>query len=124
MKTRTARRISQVFFFSLFLFFVVISDLRYLKGYPVSLFLELDPLVAFATAITTHTVYKGLLWSLLLIRRPCCSGGSSATGFVPTASCIISPAGCWASAGRRNANASSPTATAASISSNTSSSSP
>jgi polyferredoxin/formate hydrogenlyase subunit 6/NADH:ubiquinone oxidoreductase subunit I len=67
MKARTARRIAQVFFFSLFLFFVFITDLRYLKGYPVSLFLELDPLVAFATAITTHTVYMGLLWSLLLI---------------------------------------------------------
>ncbi len=66
MKIRTARRISQVFFFSLFLFFVIITDLRYLKGYPASLFLELDPLVSFATAITTHTVYKGLLWSLLL----------------------------------------------------------
>ena len=50
---RTVRRISQVFFFSLFLFFVFVTDLRYLKGYPVSLFLELDPLVAFATAITT-----------------------------------------------------------------------
>jgi polyferredoxin/formate hydrogenlyase subunit 6/NADH:ubiquinone oxidoreductase subunit I len=67
MKARTARRIAQVFFFSLFLFFVVVTDLRYLKGYPVSLFLELDPLVAFATAITTHTIYMGLLWSLLLI---------------------------------------------------------
>ena len=65
MKIRTARRISQVFFFSLFLFFVIITDLRYLKGYPASLFLELDPLVSFATAITTHTVYKGLLWSHL-----------------------------------------------------------
>ena len=67
MKTRTVRRLAQVFFFSLFLFFVFVTDLRYLKGYPVSLFLELDPLVSFATAITTHTVYMGLLWSLLLI---------------------------------------------------------
>jgi hypothetical protein len=48
-------------------FFRFVTDLRYLKGYPVSLFLELDPLVAFATAITTHTIYMGLLWSLLLI---------------------------------------------------------
>ena len=63
-----ARRASQVFFFSLFTFFCVITDLRYLKGYPASLFLELDPLVAVATAITTHTVYKGLLWSLALRR--------------------------------------------------------
>ena len=64
---RNARRISQVFFFTLFLFFVIVTDLRYLKGYPVSLFLELDPLVSVATAITTHSVYIGLLWSLLLI---------------------------------------------------------
>jgi polyferredoxin len=62
-----ARRASQVFFFSLFTFFCVITDLRYLKGYPASLFLEMDPLVATATAITTHTIYKGLLWSLVLI---------------------------------------------------------
>jgi len=67
MKIRTARRISQVFFFSLFVFFAVVTDLRYLKGYPASLFLELDPLVATATAITTHSIYKGLLWSLLLL---------------------------------------------------------
>ena len=67
MKARTARRISQVFFFSLFLFFVAVSDLRFLKGYPVSLFLELDPLVALAAAITTHTICKGLLWSLVLL---------------------------------------------------------
>ncbi len=64
---RNTRRVAQVFFFCLFLFFVFVTDLRYLKGYPVSLFLQLDPLVAFATAITTHTVYMGLLWSLLLI---------------------------------------------------------
>jgi polyferredoxin len=67
MKLRTARRISQVFFFSLFTFFVVVTDLRYLKGYPASLFLEVDPLVAIATAITSHAIYKGLLWSLLLL---------------------------------------------------------
>ena len=64
---RNTRRVAQVFFFTLFLFFVFVTDLRYLKGYPVSLFLELDPLVSFATAITTHTVYMGLMWSLLLI---------------------------------------------------------
>ena len=67
LKLRNVRRVAQVFFFALFLFFVFVTDLRYLKGYPVSLYLELDPLVAFATAITTHTVYMGLLWSLLLI---------------------------------------------------------
>ena len=54
LKLRNVRRVAQVFFFGLFLFLVIIADLRYLKGYPASLFLELDPLVAFATAITTQ----------------------------------------------------------------------
>jgi polyferredoxin len=67
MKLRTARRISQVFFFGLFCFVVIIADLRFLGGYPVSLFLELDPLVAVATALSTHTLYIGLLWSLALL---------------------------------------------------------
>lgn len=67
MKIRTARRISQLFFFSLFLFFLAVADLRYLKGYPVSLFLELDPLVAVATALASHTLYQGMLWSLVLL---------------------------------------------------------
>ena len=67
LKLRNVRRVAQVFFFSLFLFFVVVTDLRYLKGYPVSLFLELDPLVALAAAIATHAIYKGLLWSLVLL---------------------------------------------------------
>src|SRR5208283_1698930 len=67
MKIRNARRVAQVFFFSLFLFFVVITDLRYLKGYPVSMFLELDPLVSFATGLTTHSIYIGLLLSLFLV---------------------------------------------------------
>jgi polyferredoxin len=67
MRITTARRVSQVFFFCLFLFFVVVTDLRYLKGYPVSLFLELDPLVTLATAIATHEIYKGLLWGLVLL---------------------------------------------------------
>ena len=48
-------------------FTVVVTDLRYLQGYPVSLFLELDPLVGFATAITTTTVYKGLILCTLLL---------------------------------------------------------
>ncbi len=67
MKITTVRRISQTFFFLLFVFLVVVADLRYWKGYPVSLFLELDPLVGFATAISTGTLYKGLLWSLALL---------------------------------------------------------
>jgi polyferredoxin len=61
------RRAYEVLFLGLFLFFLIITDLRYLKGWPVSLFLESTPLVAVATALTTHTIYRNLVWGLLII---------------------------------------------------------
>ena len=67
MRITHVRLISQIFFMGLFLFLSFVTQFGYLKGYPVSLFLEADPLVAIATAITTHTLYRGLLWSLVLI---------------------------------------------------------
>lgn len=67
MRITHIRLISQIFFIGLFLFFAFITQFGYLKGYPVSLFLEADPLVALATAITTHTIYRGLLWSLVVL---------------------------------------------------------
>lgn len=67
MRLKNARRFSQFFFFGLFVFFFVVSDLDRLKGYPVSLFLEIDPLVALATALASHELYRGLLWSLVII---------------------------------------------------------
>jgi len=67
MRITHIRIISQIFFMGLFLFFAFITQFSYLKGYPVSLFLEVDPLVAIATAITTHTLYRGLLWSLVIL---------------------------------------------------------
>jgi len=67
MRITRVRVLSQTFFFLLFLFFVIVTDLRYLKGYPVSLFLEIDPLVGFATAVTTGTVYKGLILCALVL---------------------------------------------------------
>ena len=67
MRLTRTRVISQAFFFGLFLFFVFVAQFGYLRGYPVSLFLEVDPLVAMATAITTHALYRGLLWSLVLL---------------------------------------------------------
>ena len=45
------RRAYEVLFLGLFLFFLFITDLRYLKGWPVSLFLEATPLVAVSTAL-------------------------------------------------------------------------
>jgi polyferredoxin len=61
------RRIYSVFFFILFLILIAITDFRNMKGYEVSLFLELDPLVSFATFLTSWTVYKGLILSLIII---------------------------------------------------------
>lgn len=67
MRITRARIISQAFFLALFLFLVLVTQFGYLEGYPVSLFVEVDPLVALATAITTHTVYRGLLWALVVL---------------------------------------------------------
>lgn len=61
------RRAYEVLFLGLFLFFLVVTDLRYLGGWPVSLFLEATPLVAVATALTTHTIYRNLVWGLAII---------------------------------------------------------
>jgi polyferredoxin len=35
--------------------------------WPVRLFFELDPLVALSNALATHALYRGLLWSLLIL---------------------------------------------------------
>lgn len=68
MRIVQTRRISQVFFFSLFVFFCLVSTLgdRFfqIQGWPVNWFLQLDPLVALGTILTTHALYKGLLWGL------------------------------------------------------------
>ena len=61
------RVVSQAFFFGLFVFLLWVTWLSRLKGYPASLFLEMDPLVGFATALSTHTVYRQLWWGLFLL---------------------------------------------------------
>src|SRR5574339_660765 len=61
----TIRIFSQLFFFALFTFLLWATWFSRLEGYPVSLFLEVDPLVGVATALSTHTVYRWLwrgLW--------------------------------------------------------------
>jgi polyferredoxin len=65
----TIRIVSQAVFFSLFVFLVWTTWFSRLGGYPVSLFLEVDPLVGFATALSTHTVYRWL-WRGLFILIP------------------------------------------------------
>jgi polyferredoxin len=76
-RIRTLRRISQVFFFSLFVFLLFRTDFSgtfdaeatepIVLDYPVSIFLEMDPLVAFSTAISTQTLYKNVIWALVII---------------------------------------------------------
>ncbi len=71
MRIVTVRRISQVFFFTMFAWFCVVStigqELWQLRGWPVNWFLQLDPLVAIGTILTTHTLYRGLLWALATV---------------------------------------------------------
>ena len=92
-----ARQISQVFFFALFLWFCIVASLGetwwQLRGWPVNLFLQLDPLVALGTVITTVTLYSGLIWALativltvLLGRFFCGWGRGAGSRRIPTAS--------------------------------------
>src|SRR5512146_2816773 len=72
MRITTVRIIVQTVVMALFLTFVFTTTFSHLNEMPtlkfwLSKFLEVDPLVAISTAITTHTVYKGLIWSLLLL---------------------------------------------------------
>ena len=65
------RRVAQVFFLVRFGWFCVVTTLgdrfTQLRGWPVNWFLQLDPLVALGTALTTHTIYAGLIWALVTI---------------------------------------------------------
>ena len=67
MTLQNLRRIYSVFFFALFVYLLVITDFRNLKGYEVSLFLEINPLVSIFSFFTSGTIYKGLILSLLII---------------------------------------------------------
>ena len=71
MKIVTVRRISQVFFFTLFAWLCIVSTVGdkhwQLRGWPVNWFLQLDPLVAIGTILTTHTLYWSLLWALATV---------------------------------------------------------
>jgi ferredoxin len=71
MKITTARRISQVFFFALFIWLCAVTTVGekfwQLRGWPVNFFLNLDPLNVIATILSTHKLYAPLLWSLITI---------------------------------------------------------
>lgn len=73
---RRLRQLSQIVFLALFLFLLFKTEFRgSLKSaekeirlpYPVSIFLEADPLVGISNALSTRALYKGLIWSLVII---------------------------------------------------------
>ena len=71
MRIVTVRRITQVFFFLLFIWFCIVTTIGVewwqLRGWPVNWLLQLDPLVAVATMLSTQSLYRGLLWALLTV---------------------------------------------------------
>lgn len=71
MKITIVRRISQIFFFALFIWFCIASTFGesfwQLRGWPVNWFLELDPLVALGNLLTTRSLYGGLAWAVLTV---------------------------------------------------------
>lgn len=71
LKIITTRRICQVFFLALFLWFCVVTTLGdapwQVRGWPVNLFLQLDPLVGLGTLLATRTLYRGLLWGVATV---------------------------------------------------------
>jgi polyferredoxin len=71
MRIVTVRRITQVFFFLLFIWFCIVTTIGVkwwqLRGWPVNWILQLDPLVAVATMLSTQSLYRGLLWALVTV---------------------------------------------------------
>jgi hypothetical protein len=64
MRLVTVRRINQVFFLILFLWFCIAATVGTAwwqwRGWPINWLLELDPLTALATGLATGTLYAGL----------------------------------------------------------------
>ena len=76
LKPTRLRLFSQIAFFLLFLFLLLRTEFRGSVSeprseirlpYPVGLFFQLDPLVALSNALASHALYRGLLWSLVVL---------------------------------------------------------
>jgi len=71
MRIVTARRVCQVFFFLLFIWFCLAATLGdawwQLRGWPINWFIQLDPLVALGTVLSAATLQKGLQWALATV---------------------------------------------------------
>ena len=75
-KPTKLRTVSQIVFFFLFLLLLVRTEFRgsltastseIRLPYPVSLFFQLDPLIAISNALASRALYRGLLWSLVVL---------------------------------------------------------
>ncbi len=76
-RIRWVRRISQGFFLALFFFLLFQTEFRgnfdqtssemIRLQYPVSLFLEMDPLVAVSTALSSHAIYNKVALALIIL---------------------------------------------------------
>ncbi len=75
-KPTRLRLFSQIAFFLLFLFLLLRTEFRGALSaprgevrlpYPVGLFFQIDPLVALSNALASHALYRGLLWSLVIL---------------------------------------------------------
>ena len=76
IKLTTVRRLSQIIFFLLFLFLLLHAEFRgslqaagsdFRLPYPIRWFFEIDPLVALSNVIAGHALYRGLVWSLVIL---------------------------------------------------------
>jgi len=69
MRIVTVRRLCQIFFLAVFLWFCVTATLGaawwQLRGWPINWLLDLDPLTSLATALATGTLYATLTWFLV-----------------------------------------------------------
>ena len=78
MRIVRARQISQLFFLTLFLWLCAVTTTGtawwQVRGWPVNLFLQLDPLAAIVTVLATGVLYAGLLWALLTVVLTLCLG--------------------------------------------------
>ncbi|HSO72250.1 MAG TPA: 4Fe-4S binding protein, partial [Thermodesulfobacteriota bacterium] len=71
MRIVTVRRISQIFFLLVFLWFCLTATVGtawwQLRGWPINWILELDPLTALSTLLTTGSLFGNLFWSLITV---------------------------------------------------------
>jgi len=64
---KKVRIVYQAFFLVLFFLLLGMTTQSLMGGYPVSIFLEADPLVALGTMLSSGTLYLGLAWAAVIV---------------------------------------------------------